>query len=96
MVETSRIRKIVADIGGFVKDLEDFATHLRSDNDIYNFLKGLSHSVHGSCSCFLMFFRAGWELEVEVLAQCRSISIILKSFDFFVTGIFFITSDSQN
>ena len=36
-----------------------------------------------------MFFRDGWELEVEVLAACRSTSIILKSFDFFCDGYFF-------
>ena len=36
-----------------------------------------------------MFFRAGWELEVEVLAPCRSTSIILKIYDFFCDGHFF-------
>ena len=37
-----------------------------------------------------MFFRAGWELEVEVLAPCRSTSIILKKINFFVMGIFLL------
>ena len=37
-----------------------------------------------------MFFRAGWELDVVVLAQCTSMSIILKSFDFFCDRHFFL------
>ena len=64
-------------------------------------LKGLSRSVHGFeqiliiiCSkCRKRFLRAGWELEVEVLAQILSIPTILKSKSFFSTDNFVTRPD---